>query len=320
MIFEKNKTEEERRAEYLRRYEMSKKKELEEGSEGSIYKQSLENIKKKKKRRRLIRNIKQILVYAAVLAVLLLIIIGLVLAVRQLFGGDEKTDVEITPTISPISGTDEITKLPTLTPVPTSSIELPKVSPLPTIAPDADYRGVVVIDPGHGGIDGGTSVNNIAEKDLNLQISMKLKDCLEQYGYSVKMTREDDTFVERIDRATFANNLGNCLAFISVHCNAFEDDTSINGVEVWCYDRSGSVEMSESILEQVTESTGAANRGIGFRTNHTVTRRTTMPACIVECGYLTSDKEHELLQNDEYQQRIVDGIVVGLDLFLQEWK
>ncbi len=100
MIFTNKKTEEERRAEYMRRYQLSKQKEISAGREGELYQRSLRNIQKKKKRRRIIRNIKQTLIYVGVFAILILIIVGLVLAVKQLFGGkaapaDNKATISI---------------------------------------------------------------------------------------------------------------------------------------------------------------------------------------------------------------------------------
>ncbi len=317
MIFTNKKTEEERRAEYMRRYQLSKQKEISAGREGELYQRSLRNIQKKKKRRRIIRNIKQTLIYVGVFAILILIIVGLVLAVKQLFGGKAApADNKATISISPVEVSD--TPTPSPTPAVENNVILPSTTPLPTIPPTADYRDLIVIDPGHGGIDGGTDSNGVIEKDINLTISHKLKKSLEEYGYTVSMTREDDTYVKRMDRVNFANNLNGCAAFISIHCNAYENSDDVNGIEVWCYDRKESVELSESLLEQIVESTGGNNRGVNLATNLTVTRHTTMPACIVECGYLTSTKEHELLQNEEYQQRIVNGILVGLDLFLRD--
>ena len=92
-----------------------------------------------------------------------------------------------------------------------------------------------MIDPGHGGIDSGSENEGILEKDINLEISLKLKQALLDKGYRVLMTRSDDTALELRERSDFANEAEADL-FISLHQNCYSQDTSVSGIEVYYND------------------------------------------------------------------------------------
>lgn len=179
-------------------------------------------------------------------------------------------------------------------------------------------KGIVVVDAGHGGFDGGAAdENGMLEKDLNLQISYKLKDELELRGYSVKLTRPDDEFVGLTERASIANSLDNPVCLISIHQNSNEEsEGGASGMEAWTYDREWCKELGDAVVEAAASKTGARNRGTYFRKNLVVTSKTTMPAIIFECGYLTDSAETDKLWNAEYQELIAEGIVDGIDNFV----
>lgn len=86
-----------------------------------------------------------------------------------------------------------------------------------------DDRELIVIDPGHGGIDPGSVVDGIYEKDVNLEVALKLQAALEEEGYSVMITRNDDESLSLLERAEFANEVGAEL-FISLHQNSYGED------------------------------------------------------------------------------------------------
>ena len=177
-------------------------------------------------------------------------------------------------------------------------------------------KGIVIVDAGHGGFDGGADENGLLEKDLNLQISYKLKAELELRGYSVKLTRPDDEFVGLTERASIANSLDNPVCLISIHQNSNEEsEVGANGMEAWTYDREWCKELGDAVVEAAASKTGARNRGTYFRKNLVVTSKTTMPAIIFECGYLTDTSEAEKLATAEYQEQIAEGIVDGIDNF-----
>lgn len=182
----------------------------------------------------------------------------------------------------------------------------------------------IVIDPGHGGHDPGTiGINNSCEKDINLAISKKLYEKLKSMDYKVILTRETDKSVDNIDRAKLANRK-RARIFISVHCNSLENNNNTNGVQVLYFpNRKSNVNdpdnetLAQIILEQILISTGADNKGIVEREDLIVLNQTNMPAIIVECGFLSNENEANLLINDEYQNKIVDGIVEGLRNYIE---
>ncbi|MCR4993267.1 MAG: N-acetylmuramoyl-L-alanine amidase [Lachnospiraceae bacterium] len=177
-------------------------------------------------------------------------------------------------------------------------------------------KGLVIVDAGHGGYDGGAEGNGVLEKDVNLEISYKLKDELILRGYNVKMTRFDDSFVGLTQRASIANAQDEPVCLISIHQNSLEaSEGAASGMESWTYRREGCEELGDTILTAACKKTGAKNRGTHFRTNLVVTSRTTMPAIIFECGYVTDSTEAAKLADPAYQEKIAEGIVDGIDEF-----
>ena len=194
----------------------------------------------------------------------------------------------------------------------------PKLEKYKDIIPGS--KGLVIVDAGHGGYDGGADGNGLLEKDLNLQISYKLKEELELRGYIVKLTRPDDEFVGLTQRASIANSCDNPLCLISIHQNSLdESEGSASGLESWTYDREGCQELGDAVAEAVSAKTKARNRGTHFRKNLVVTSKTTMPAIIFECGYITDAEEAAKLGSEDYQILIAEGIVDGIDNFVESY-
>ena len=182
------------------------------------------------------------------------------------------------------------------------------------------HLGLIAIDAGHGGMDSGTYNGEILEKNINLQIALKLRDELKSRGYSVYMTRDDDTYVGLQKRAELVNSQDNVLAFVSVHQNAVDSDKNkIYGIEGWTYKREGCGELAELVVNHVCEVTGAKNRGYAFKTNLVVTSKTTMPAVLLECGFLSNDDECAKLASDDYQKLIARGIADAIDEFTKTY-
>lgn len=107
--------------------------------------------------------------------------------------------------------------------------------PLVSVTPRDRSKKVIVIDPGHGGKDSGAVGNGYMEKDIVLQISLELFEQLRAMGYTVYMTRSNDTFIELKDRTKFANDKSADL-FLSIHANAIPKGADINaayGIETY---------------------------------------------------------------------------------------
>lgn len=180
------------------------------------------------------------------------------------------------------------------------------------------YKGLVIIDAGHGGYDGGTSNGDVCEKDVNLDIAYWTKEALELKGYEVYMTRTDDSFVGLSKRATLANEHPEAICFVSIHQNSIDGHSEIRGVEGWTHQREGCEELAAALSAEVSKATGAQDRGVAFRTALVVCRDTKMPAAIVECGYMSNKEECDNLGSTDYQTKIANGIVNGIESFVAE--
>lgn len=174
----------------------------------------------------------------------------------------------------------------------------------------------IVLDAGHGGKDQGASNGDVLEKDLTLEITEKTKDILKEAGYKVKLTREDDTFVELTERADYANRKKS-TAFISIHCNSLEEGEA-DGIETFYAEskEAESQELAQMIQNCTSEKTGALDRGVKTA-DYVVIKETDMPAALVEVGFLSDAEECELLQQESYQEKIAEGIAAGIIEYLE---
>lgn len=175
----------------------------------------------------------------------------------------------------------------------------------------------VVLDAGHGGTDPGAIQGDAVEKEITLEITKRTKELLEDSGYKVGMTREEDNRVELGDRAAFANKR-NAEVFVSIHCNASENHKG-NGIETFYAEQKGSEDqlLAEMIQSAVMEHTGANDRGIKTA-DYTVIVRTKMLAVLIEVGFLTDEAEKEMLQDEEYQKKLAQGIAEGVIRYLNQ--
>ena len=186
------------------------------------------------------------------------------------------------------------------------------------VAMDYDKK-LIVIDPGHGGIDPGSVMDDTYEKDVNSEVALKLQSALDEAGYSVMMTRSEDESLSLLERAEFANEVGADL-FVSLHQNSYGEDNSVNGIEVYYNNSEKSIEseqIAQLIQAGLITETGAKDRGIRAYNGLVVTRETTMPSCLVEMGYMSNPIELSLMNSDSYQDKMVTGIVNGINQFFE---
>ncbi|MCQ4925714.1 N-acetylmuramoyl-L-alanine amidase family protein [Tissierella carlieri] len=182
---------------------------------------------------------------------------------------------------------------------------------------------LIVIDAGHGGKDpGATSINKRREKDLNLSVSLKLNDALKAQGYNTIMTRDTDEFIDLYERARIAND-NYADVFVSIHGNS-HDNKSIAGIQVlYCpATQSEKKEIDQHpfakiIMDELLKATGAVDKGIIQRPNLVVLRETKMPAVLVETGFLSNSAEENLLFTEEYQYKIVNAIIKGIEKYFE---
>lgn len=186
---------------------------------------------------------------------------------------------------------------------------------------------VIVLDPGHGGYDVGTqsiSKPRYQEKSLNLVTAKFVKGYLQQLGYQVEMTREDDKFVSLDKRAQIANERKPTL-FVSIHYNS-APSAEAQGIEVFFYQTKEkskakkermvqSKRLAQTVLKNVVTNTSAKSRGVK-QGNYVVIRDTMMPAILVEGGFVTNEGELQKLKDPTYLKRLAWGIVRGIEEYL----
>ncbi len=250
-----------------------------------------------------------------------------------------------TPTNTPIpTPTNTPVPTPTNTPTPTPT-NIPSPTPTSTPTP-TEPTFLVVIDPGHqrkgnyekepngpgsdtmkAKVSSGTwgVSTGIAEYELNLVVSLYLKEELLARGYEVIMTREThDIDISNVERAQIANEAG-ADAFIRVHANS-SDNALVEGVMTICqtpknpynsewYEESR--RLSELVLEAVLEETGAKKRRVWETDTMTGINWTTVPTTILEMGYMSNPAEDELLADEEYRRKIAVGVADAIDSYLK---
>lgn len=171
----------------------------------------------------------------------------------------------------------------------------------------------VVIDPGHGGTDPGAIYNGRKEKDDALNLALAVGNILEENGINVVYTRTTDVYETPFTKATKGNE-ANADFFISIHRNSSENPNQYNGTSTLIFDNNGiKKEMAQNINEEL-EKVGYTNLGTELRPNLVVLKRTKMPAILVEAGFINSDKDNEIFDNQFYEtaRAIADGIIKTL--------
>ena len=179
---------------------------------------------------------------------------------------------------------------------------------------------VIVIDPGHGGNDpGAIGFSGSYEKDINLEIATKLYEKLKEKDYKVILTRDRDEYIENLSRAELANRR-RARVFISIHGNSLENNNTVEGIQVLYYpDRKSTIgdldnnELAKIVMNSMIIGTGAKDKGIIEREDLIVLNQTKMPAILIECGFISNENEEKLLLTDEYQDRLVNSIVNGIE-------
>ena len=209
----------------------------------------------------------------------------------------------------------------------TSSDELPFAT--------SNYQKVIFLDPGHGGKDPGAQYLGLKEKDLNLQVSQQLKTKLESLGYTVIMSRSTDVFVDFVTERSRMSNETNADMFISIHFNATGHglDSGEDGIQTYTYLPTGNIpsvinkkwhdnptrlkysyKLGSYIHQSVLATTQAKDAGL-LSKSFAVLRETNKPAVLLELGYMDDSKESQKIRTKEYQQKLVDGIVQGIQQY-----
>lgn len=183
----------------------------------------------------------------------------------------------------------------------------------------SDGPVTIVLDAGHGGSDPGAMGydNKTKEKDLTLDITTKLYEKLLADGYDVHMTRTSDKAVDLYERPEIANKL-NAEIFLSVHINSSTSE-SPSGIEVHYApaipNKLKTVEQSplaECLQKSLLKETNATNRGTKASGALVVLRKTNNVAALAELGFISNEKELDMLKDDDYQDKLATGLYNGL--------
>lgn len=206
------------------------------------------------------------------------------------------------------------------------------------------YQKIIVIDAGHGinsyndyepigpgssemkiMFASGTSGANQTEEELNLKVALKLQKVLEEKGAIIHMTRTThESDMTNVDRAEFANDLNADLS-VKIHADGV-DATSAHGVSVLIPGRAyiqdeellaNSRLAAENVLNKFVEKTGAYNRGIVVRNDLTGFNWSTVPIILIEMGFMTNPEEDRLMESEEYQDKMVAGMVEGIEEYFK---
>ena len=184
----------------------------------------------------------------------------------------------------------------------------------------------IVIDPGHGGSDSGAiGATGVMEKDVTLSVAKKVSSLLEQSGARVTMTRKTDVDVyapndsateELQARCNVANYAPGAQLFVSIHCNAFSNSAA-NGMESYYYEPSANgARLAQLLNEELEKAGGLLNRGVKTA-NFYVIKHTNVPASLVELGFITNDREEQLLNSEDYQNKLAAAIVRAIARYFQ---
>lgn len=189
-------------------------------------------------------------------------------------------------------------------------------SPIQAPSAGEQDRKIVVIDPGHGGSDPGTtSISNKHEKDFNLALSLKVQELLlKEPDIEVLMTRDSDVYPTRTERVQLANKL-NADVFVSIHGNSVLKSPQANGTETYYYQRSSSKELADAIHKRLIKAIGLKDRGVKEKSLQVI-RETKMAAVLLEVGFLSNISDEKLMLSNTVQYKAAQAIVDGIKEYL----
>lgn len=177
-------------------------------------------------------------------------------------------------------------------------------------------KGKVVLDAGHGGSDYGAIREGINEKDITLDVTQRVASILKSKGYKVALTRTDDTYVSLQDRVDFSENEAPEI-FVSIHVNSAVS-TDPCGIETHYY-HEYSMDLAKTVHAHLIKAIDARDRGL-FKSKFYVINHTTVPAILVEMGFLSNEDERMELITDSRKQKTAKAIAEGIIEYIKSQK
>ena len=187
-------------------------------------------------------------------------------------------------------------------------------TPSPVIPRPRQGQLTVVIDPGHGGRDpGAVGIGGLREKDINITVSRRIQQNLQAAGVNVLLTRSDDREIDLDPRVVFAER-ADADIFVSIHANAISlSRPDVNGLETYYY--SSGLRLAQTIHSNVLRDTDLGDRGVR-RARFYVLVNTSMPAVLVETGFVTGREDAARFRNPAAVEAIADSISNGILQYL----
>lgn len=195
---------------------------------------------------------------------------------------------------------------------------------------DGEGAPVIVLDAGHGGFDPGKiGVNGAEEKTLNLEITMLVKEKLEEEGMEIVLTREDDTglYDENTTNKKVQDLQRRCdlihktapVCAVSIHQNSYTSE-AVNGPQVFYYTHSTEGKRLAEYLQTalVDGLAPESHRQVKGNTSYYLLKKTDVPTAIVECGFLSNPEEARLLTDADYQEKVAAAIRDGVLAYIKE--
>ena len=181
------------------------------------------------------------------------------------------------------------------------------------VDPKTVYDTVVIIDAGHGGTMPGAVVNGVYEKNITLDIAKRVYSQLNGGNIKVYVTRFTDTYVDNYKRAYMAN-FGADI-FVSIHCNSISGNKATYGTETLYAPHAGegdggltSYILADELQKQIVKLVGTYDRGVKVRPELIVLKNTTVPAALVETGFMTDANDMALITSDMGRQKFANAI------------
>ena len=190
---------------------------------------------------------------------------------------------------------------------------------LEEIAPNSDKKKAKVTTGTRG------VVTKKYESELMLEIALKLKTSLESKGYKVIMTRtKNDVDISNKERAIFAND-NKADVYIRLHADGSENKNAAGASVLTSSPKNKyttkvqkeSEKFSKILLEEYVKATGAKNRGLIYRDDLTGTNWAEVTNTLIELGFMSNEEEDKKLSDEKYQEKIIDGLVNGIEKYLK---
>lgn len=176
----------------------------------------------------------------------------------------------------------------------------------------------IAVDAGHGGEDRGVCYfeEALIEKEINLDMALRLAAALEELGAEILLTRSDDTFIPLAERAAMANEFGADL-FISLHVNRIPGHPDCFGAQTFYFPSSEPGQRLATAIQNELLKIDPENYRQPMAGNFAVLRRSEMPGALVEIAFMTNARDRALLQQETYRADVTQAIVRGILRFLQ---